>query len=161
MFPASGQFEAIELVLIKKKSRYDDDRTKPNFCSSRWRETYIQTHALLPSTLAIFESTISPAEEYVTSATDVLDGSMRSILGYSLMIHTYHWSNSQIYYQPTLTPHYHSTSTEGNSTDDVQGSWKIEYQSCCTFLEFKPTRYQLYKHPTCTERGAENRHWLL
>ena len=29
--------------------------------------------------------------------------------------------------------------TEGNTTDDLQGSWEINHQLCCTCLEYKPT----------------------
>ena len=48
-----------------------------------------------------------------------------------------------------------------NTTDDLQGSWEIDHQLCCTCLEYKPTRHKLQKHPIYTERGSEYCHWLL
>ena len=39
----------------------------------------------------------------------------------------------------------------GNSTDDVQGGWKINNQLCCTCLKSKSTRHQLHTHPIFTE----------
>ena len=50
--------------------------------------------------------------------------------------------------------------TEGDMTDDLQGSCEIDYQLCCTCLEYKPTRRKLQKHPIYTERGSEDCHWL-
>ena len=50
--------------------------------------------------------------------------------------------------------------TEGNTTDDIQGSRKIEHQLRRTCLESKPTRHQLHKNPIYTERDSEGRHWL-
>ena len=38
----------------RPQSHYDDDQTKPNSCSSKWRKTYIQTHALLPGTPVLY-----------------------------------------------------------------------------------------------------------
>ena len=50
--------------------------------------------------------------------------------------------------------------TEGDITDDLQGSWEIDHQLCCTCLEYKPTRHKLQKHPIYTERGSDDCHWL-
>ena len=50
--------------------------------------------------------------------------------------------------------------TAGDITDDLQGSWEINHQLCCTYLEYKPTRHKLQKHPINTERGSEDCHWL-
>ena len=41
--------------------------------------------------------------------------------------------------------------TEGDIIDDLQGSWEIDHQLCCTCLEYKPTRHKLQKHPIYTE----------
>ena len=49
--------------------------------------------------------------------------------------------------------------TEGNTTDDLQSSWEID-SVFCTFLEYKPTRHKLQKHPICIERGPEDYHLL-
>ena len=43
----------------RPQSCYDDDWTKPNSCSSRWRETYIRKQALLPGTLVLYVPTTS------------------------------------------------------------------------------------------------------
>ena len=50
--------------------------------------------------------------------------------------------------------------TEGDITNDLQGSWENDHQLYCTYLEYKPTRHKLQKHPIYTERGFENCHWL-
>ena len=44
--------------------------------------------------------------------------------------------------------------TEEEITDDLQGSWVIDHQPCCTCLEYKPTRHKLQKYPIYTERGS-------
>ena len=35
---------------------------------------------------------------------------------------------------------------EGDITDDLQGSWEIDHQLCCTCLEYKHTRNKPQKH---------------
>ena len=50
--------------------------------------------------------------------------------------------------------------TWGNTTDDLQGGRKIDYQLRRTCLESKPTRHQLQKNKMYTERGSVDRHWL-
>ena len=44
--------------------------------------------------------------------------------------------------------------TEGDITDDLQGSWEIDHRLCRTCLEYKHTRLKLQKHPIYTERGS-------
>ena len=39
----------------------------------------------------------------------------------------------------------HPGDNRRSTTDDLQGSWKIDHQLCCTCLEYKPTRYKLTK----------------
>ena len=41
--------------------------------------------------------------------------------------------------------------TEGDITDDLQGSWEIDHQLCCTGLEYKPAQHKLQKHPIFNE----------
>ena len=48
----------------------------------------------------------------------------------------------------------------GQQKETLQGSWNIDYQLCCTCLEYKPTRHKLQKHPIYTKRGSEDFHWL-
>ena len=50
--------------------------------------------------------------------------------------------------------------TEGNNTDDLQGSRKIDHQLRSTCLESKPTRHQLQKNQLYRERCSEGSHWL-
>ena len=46
--------------------------------------------------------------------------------------------------------------TEGNTTDDLQGGRKIDHQLRCTCLESKHIRHQLQKNPIYTERGSDD-----
>ena len=48
---------------FRSQSRYDEDRTEPNFCSFRWLATYIQIQALLPSTPVLYVPETSLVEE--------------------------------------------------------------------------------------------------